>query len=295
MKALSEWLLSRRYRAVFGVVIASILFQGSSGALLALVTLTRGYREALLVAAMALLPVGTAFVVLGAQPLGVLIAFGSAWLPLMLLAALLNQRGSLNLCVQAAVLVTALVVSAVLLNMGDPVPVWREVFETQVIPWMTANGLPVQVTDEALDALALQMTGFAAGIATLVTLGHLFLARWMQSLVEQPGGFGDEFRELRMGLIVGVLAGVIFTLNTVTTIAVIQNVAWVFIAAFFLQGLAVIHSIVATLGPGRAWQLGLLLVLYVFLLVQFPVASVLLAGLGFVDNWTNIRARVRKT
>ena len=146
------------------------------------------------------------------------------------------------------------------------------------------------MSGEALDALALQMTGFAAGIAMLVTLGHLFLARWMQALAERPGGFGSEYRALRMGLVVGLAAGVVFTLNAVASVAVVQNVAWVFIAAFYLQGLAVIHSMVATLEANRAW----LLALYVLQLLQFPVMAVLLAGLGFVDNWTDLRARVGK-
>ncbi|MEL7449577.1 MAG: hypothetical protein AAFN78_10225 [Pseudomonadota bacterium] len=291
MKALSEWLLSRRYRAVFGVVMTSLLFQGSSGALLALVTLARGLREGLLVASLSLLAVLAAFVALGVQPEAVLATMLTAWVPIMALAILLGLRGSLALVVQVAVLLVAAVVTLIVLSLGDPTVFWRSMFDDQVIPWMNDNGLPVRVSGEALDALALQMTGFAAGIAMLLTLAHLFLARWMQSLVERPGGFGAEYHDLRMGLVVGVLAGLAFTLNAIVNVAIVQNVAWVFIAAFYLQGLAVVHSIVATLDAGRVW----LVVLYVFMALQFPIVAVLLAGLGFVDNWTDLRARVRRT
>ena len=291
MKALSEWLLSRRYRAVFGVVMASLLFHGSSGALLALVTLARGFREGLLVASLSLLAVVAAFAALGVQPQPVLTTMLTAWVPIVALATLLGLRGSLTLCVQVAVLLVTAAVTLAVVSMGDPTVFWRSVFNDQVIPWMNDRGLPVQVSGDALDALALQMTGFAAGFAMLVTLAHLFLARWMQSLVERPGGFGAEYHELRMGLVVGVLAGLAFTLNAVINVAVIQNVAWVFIAAFYLQGLAVVHSMVATLDAGRVW----LVVLYVFMALQFPIVAVLLAGLGFVDNWTDLRARMRRS
>ncbi|MEM9058592.1 MAG: hypothetical protein AAGD86_14025, partial [Pseudomonadota bacterium] len=276
--------------AVVGTVVASLFFQGSSGAVLALVTLSRGLREGLLVAGFALAPIVVAYAATGATLASILTAFASAWLPLIALAVLLGQRGSLTLCVQATVMIVAAGIAAAVIAMGDPVPVWRAVFDDAVIPWMRDKGLPVQVTGEALDALALQMTGFAAAIVTLVTLAHLFLARWMQSLAERPGGFGAEYRELRMGLIVGVLAGVLFTLNALVNVAVIQNAAWVFIAAFYLQGLAVVHSVVATLDAGRVW----LIVLYALQLLQFPVLAVVLAGLGFVDNWTDLRARVRR-
>jgi hypothetical protein len=57
-----------------------------------------------------------------------------------------------------------------------------------------------------------------------------------------------------------------------------------------LQGLAVAHGVRHTLGAGAGWLVGL----YVLLFVALPYAEVLVSGLGLLDLWLDVRARVAR-
>jgi len=57
---------------------------------------------------------------------------------------------------------------------------------------------------------------------------------------------------------------------------------------FFFQGVALVHALVHTFSANRGWLIGF----YVLLFVVMPHSEILVAGLGFVDTWTDMRRRV---
>jgi len=69
--------------------------------------------------------------------------------------------------------------------------------------------------------------------------------------------------------------------------AFLVNVAVLVVAVFLFQGIAVAHGIVKQRGMGRGWLLGLYLLLF-FVFVQM---ALLMALIGMLDAWIDIRRR----
>jgi hypothetical protein len=133
------------------------------------------------------------------------------------------------------------------------------------------------------------MTGaFAASLYVQFLLG-LLLGRWWQAVLYNPGGFGAEFRGLRLSPVLGYAA-----LGMVGLRLWQPEAIWGFellvliLPLLLLQGLAVVHGIRHSLGAGLGW----LVALYVLLVVAMPYAEVLVSGLGLADLWLDVRGRV---
>ncbi len=145
--------------------------------------------------------------------------------------------------------------------------------------------------DRILDGLAPVMTGLlAAGIIFGAVL-TLLLARWWHSLVDNPGGFGKEFRALRLdrrlGFIVLGLALVAW-LGSGAVGGLGRELLSVALVLYFFQGLAMIHGVVAQTSASRGWLFAL------YLGAAFATAQIVLlvAIGGLADSWLDIRGRL---
>jgi uncharacterized protein YybS (DUF2232 family) len=67
-----------------------------------------------------------------------------------------------------------------------------------------------------------------------------------------------------------------------------RDIGMVLVVPFVLAGLAVLHGLVHSLRLHKAWLVGV----YVMMVVASPAVELLLALLGLVDSWLNIRQRV---
>ena len=277
--------------AVFAIL--SLLFPLTgmlSSATLALATLRQGPVEGLLVGLFAGLASGLfAFAALG-SPLPALGFALALWLPVWVLAVLLRNSGSPALTVTTAGLMGLAILIGLKVGVADPAAYWAELMEP-VRQGLIKGGI---LTDAESQALILEvarwMTGAFAATFYFQALLALFLGRWWQSLLYNPGGFGAEFRDLRLGKGLGILG-----LALMAFILVKSESQWaadlliLITPLFLLQGLALIHWLVKALQANRGWLIGL----YALFLLALPHAQVLTAGLGLADIWVNVRARVR--
>jgi hypothetical protein len=121
----------------------------------------------------------------------------------------------------------------------------------------------------------------------LGTLSALFLGRWWQSLLESPGGFGSEYRELRLGRVLGVAAIAVIAAAAFADIELLDCLSWVAVSSLAYQGLAAAHRRKAAQLMGQ----GGLVVIYVFLLVPLSafIMVTLLAAWGAADNWRQLK------
>ncbi len=297
MKALAE-LIMRGYPQAALVAAASALlslllplFGLVSGAVIALVTLRRGVREGALLVGLATLGVG----LLGALALGspwpALGTLLILWLPVWGLATLLRLSRSLSLTVGAGGLIGALVVLLVHALVADPATGWLE-FMTPFREVLVRDGVvDPQAAEILFGAIARWMTGaFAAAIVLQWLLG-LFIGRWWQALLYNPGGFGEEFRDLRLHRLLGV-AGLVLLIwiGLAPGPGLIPDLVIVLTPLFLLQGLAVAHQLHRARGLHPGWLFGL----YVLLVVFMPHAELLVACLGFVDIWADFRTRLAR-
>jgi hypothetical protein len=115
----------------------------------------------------------------------------------------------------------------------------------------------------------------------LLAMCALFLARWWQTRPQQAGQFGAEFRELRLGVVLGAAAAVAIVASLLSTSSLVDDLARLFLGALMIVGLAAAHRFKATgrLSTGWLW------LIYVLLVLAAPITVAALAGWGFVDNW----------
>jgi len=261
-----------------------------SAAAVALVSLRRGGVEGLVVGLIAGVTSGLlVFVALG-SPLS---AFGFAlvlWMPVWVLSVALRRTRSLTWVIEMAGLFGLVIVVGVRLFGGDPVEYWSQVLEP-----LRASLVEGQVIDEAgsrvlVAGLARWMTGAFAAAFYFQVLLSLFLGRWWQALLYNPGGFGGEFRAFRLSRILGGLAIVLLALLLVNRDALWAAELLVLLTPLLLlQGVAVIHGLVHAFAASRGWLIGF----YVLLFVLMPYAELLVAGLGLADVWIDVRGKVR--
>lgn len=285
MKGFVEWLAARRYRMIL-LAAALVLIPGVGivgQAIVAFAVLRRGPAEGLFIAVAASALIVVALTLAGGAPpmrAGFVVL---TWLPALALGALLRATRSLSLTVQISTVVVLVAVVAAFV-FGDPVSGGRE--------FLARFGAEVtgELSPEAIAAVSLILTGALGAAGLLVSLGALFIGRAWQAAIDRPGGFGAEFRQLRLGKVVLAVASVVFVVAGVSGLPMLQNLTLVLLSAYLLQGLAVAHAFVATTagGLGTLW-LGAIYVALV-MLMQFAVPVV--AGVGFLDSWFNFRSRL---
>ncbi|RRQ22670.1 DUF2232 domain-containing protein [Thiohalobacter thiocyanaticus] len=258
------------------------------GGALGLVTLRRGAGEGGIVLAGGLAGMSLLGLTLNDAPAVLALTGLIQWLPLWLVAMVLRLTVSWRRAVQAILGLGAALVLLQYLLLGDPGQ-WWEAQLRPVVERMQASG------GQDLEAMLGRIAGWMpALIATALSIGvtlSLVLARAWQSQLYNPGGFGKEFRELRLGNSTALLT-VAMVLIAAATEGVLGELAgqlvWILAAGCLLQGIAVAHGIVNRLGKARGW----LIAMYVLLVFVQPYSGLVLALTGLADNWLDFRQRV---
>ncbi len=300
MRALAAFAMAARWRAALLLVATAAtavllppvttLLAYLGAAVVGLVTLRRGAGDGALVIGLALL---ACFLLAAAMPAYPLRAIAVSlllwlWLPQVLVALVLRHGRSLDLAFQVTALLGGLVVVLIHLAVGDPQHWWLERLQP-LADMLRRHGSPL--SEAQLARLAASMTGVVAAGFSLGTLGALLLARWWQSLLYYPGGFGQAFRRLRLGR---ALAVVTLACLLVTGLArgrspgaLAGELLAVLLGLWFFQGLAVVHGVARQRGLAGRW----LLPLYLALVLLYPLAEMVLALGGWLDSWIDIRRR----
>ncbi len=299
MKTLASFILRGPGQAILVAVGTAVLammlppLSIISGAVVALVTLRSGVRAGgLVMLGSALFVALLAYLSLGNLLVG-LVFLIVLWLPLWILAGVLRETRSLALATSlsgALGIVGVLVIYAVV---GDVTAWWQQILLAMFEPAIETGG-PLadrELVTTILADLAKIMTGIAAAGMALNALMCLYLARAWQAQLYNPGGFRDEFYELRMGSRIA-LASMAFIAVSLLPFGGLSHMAGeiviVILSLYVLQGLALIHAVVARRGLHFSW----LVVLYLVMVFVLPQLMALVAVLGLIDTWADFRRRI---
>lgn len=259
-----------------------------SSATLALVTLRKGAAEGLAVGALAGLAGGLlAYATLG-SPLPAVGFILVLWLPIWGLSLVLRRTRSLALTVHVTALIGLVIVAGVYLQAADPAAYWTELLEPIRRGLVEGGVVDAAIGRQLVERIARWMTGAFAATFYFQLLAALFIGRWWQALLYNPGGFGAEFRALRLQSGVGYAA-----LGLAAAMLLLDQATWpadlLLLTAplFFLQGMAIAHALAHARSAHRGWLVGF----YGLLLLVMPYAEILVAGIGFLDIWGDLRAR----
>ena len=263
-------------------------FNYVSGALIGLAALRHGALEGALVL-LGSTVLGGAFMFAAIETIrpAVLLA-ALSWVPLWVLAIVLRRTQSQGTALAAGGLIFAVAIVVVRLILGDPALWWASVLE-EFFSWFAFAG----DWGPFIDRIAPVMTGIVAAGALLGLAVTLLLARWWHAVLDRPGGFGEEFRDLRMPRHAGY-AALALSLAAWLASGWLAHLAFewltILIVLFGMQGIALVHHVVKRRNASIAWLAGM----YVALAIVPQPASEVVLGLalaGLSDTWVDFRRR----
>lgn len=274
MRALADFIMRGRVQATLVVVVSAVLplLFWLSAAAGSLVLLRRGFKDASMVIAIGLLPAvviwsfgdpSTLLVLLGTLGLAALLRAGHSWSRVLLSSVVLG-------------LVYSLILDAVL----------RDTFEvlakalSEALPQV--EGKPV-IPGELIGPVLVAST---AVMLQLFSVLALMLARYWQAALYNPGGFGREFRELKLPravMLVLVAAMVLGPFIGPQFIVLASASSLVLV----LAGIALMHGLVVQGRLAGFWLVGMYVTLPLIMQLIYP----LLVVLAIVDSLIDFRGR----
>lgn len=282
MKVLAQWAMASRKQATVAAALClalPMLFWLGS-ALLALVVLRHGQREGMLVGLWALLPSIAWFAVGDFTPF--FTALGA-----MILALSLRQSIRLDWAVMLAGafavalywLIPQLAPDTVKLLVEMAGKALKEAFTEQ-------NALLTQLEP----MLAPMLIGVIAALHGLIGFLSLLLARYWQSELYNPEGFGQEFRQLRLPLMYS-LPTLLLLLAVGSIPSSLVGILPALTFPLVMAAIALLHFVVKQKQAGSQW-----LVLFYATLVFFgPYIYTLLIFVAVLDSALHLRSRLKDT
>ncbi len=303
MRALAAYIMRGQPQAMIAVTacasLALVLLPLSwplaylSAAGVGLVTLVQGSTEGgkTLLGAI-LIQVVIGLLVLGSPALALVFAL-SLWLPAWILSSVMRATCSLVLPMQVLLVLGLLSVILAYVIIGDPAAWWYNHVVNEVIPTLEKANIDFQQGSEfeqRLVSATKLMTGVLVMISVWGMMAGLLVARWWQAQLYRPGAFAEEFSALSLGRIVamfGILLAVLAMFAQGLLAELASNLLLVMIGLLLLQGLAIVHTLVARFKAHNIW----LVMLYMMLVFFMPYMLLMVAIMGLMDNWLDFRKR----
>lgn len=297
MSALAQFIMKGRSQAILvlaSFTILSWLLSLASllaAAALALPTLRRGIQDGAIVALAALPVVALA----GQLLMGNAVQAGGfalvIWVPVLLVAWVLRSTASLSAALLTTIGLGLVSVISFYLVVDDVAGFWKDQFQVILQPILEqqmqgANDAPIALTIELFSRYA---TGSIAAGSVLSVILSIFLARWWQAGLYNPGGFRMEFLALALNRWVALgLVGLIALISMAggELGVFIANLVIPVFVGFMTAGFAIVHALCAASPSGKFWLIGL----YVALLFVTPLI-LLIALVGITDSWFDWRQR----
>ena len=281
MRGLAEFIMRGRWQALGVAVLGSgsLLFGWVSAAAIALVTLRSGSASGGWLTLWAILPAMIIAAISGDTG-SVLLLLGT-----FSLAVILRESVSLSLAVMASVPLALLGGAALTLFNG--------VFLQELVA--TFNQALAQFEQELAQGEAAEMVfngvsvpQVAALLATgnaVIALLSLILGRYWQASLYNPGGFGEEFRALRLPV------GAVLMMASAALILWWMGADWrvwsaVVVLPLTIVGFSLLHAFAKRAGKGVTW----LALMYSLWIVLDPVKW-LWVGCVVIDTFADVRGR----
>ena len=291
---MASFIMAGRIQAAIFVVLSTLIslllppLIIISNAAIALITLRKGWQQGILYTLLAAITLVIVSVSLGQQASSGFIAGLATWFPMVLIASALAMTKSWSKTLQLTLLLCVAGVLLFHLMLPDAVAYWKPVLKQMKPMLQQAYQLSDSKLDDTINNAAAWMTGTFAAALAIIAIVSLIIARSWQAKLYNPGGFGEEFRQIAIGkqASFAFLAGI--TLAVVTANQLIIELIMVGVAIFMFQGLSLAHSIVKQRGMNARWLAGLYVLMFL-LLIQMIV---LLATFGLVDNFADFRRKI---
>lgn len=282
MNNLARWAMQSSRNATLaaaGCFAIPLLFWAGA-ALWALVLMRQGWKEGLNVVLWSAIPAIGWFY--AGDPTPLLAGLGTALSALVL-------RGSirLELAVLAATLFGVVLYQVLPLTLDEILPKVVDRIEQAVSQSLTDNPEFLILVKALTEPLT---HGVLAALHVLVLALCLLLGRYWQAMLYNPGGFGREFKSLRLPP--GFTLPVLLALMSAGQLdPVLVGVLPILTVPLFLAGLAMFHGVVSNTTASSGWMFPI----YIGLILFGPYMYTLLIFVAVMDSLLDVRSRLKDT
>jgi hypothetical protein len=264
-----------------------------SSAAVALVTLRRGATEGwyiLICACLASALLG--IFLMGSYQFPLLYGL-VLWTPVWLIAIVLREGRHLFLAIEIVIVIAILAVISAYLYQPNLAQFWETQLDPLLKPTLVKSNpeMPVAAIAHSLSVFYhFIITGLVALIYVTGTLAGLFLGRWWQAGLYNPGGFKKEYLALQgqPALAIATLAiiggGLLFS-GVMAEIC--WNVSLLLFVLYAFVGTIIIHCAFSTLK-----MKGFLVPFLYVTMAIIPHALIPAAVIGLIDTWLNLRNKI---
>ena len=293
---MASFIMAGRMQAAVFVIVSTLIslllppLIVFNNAAIALITLRKGWQQGIIYTLLATFVLVITGLLLKQSAGSGLVAGVATWLPIVLIASALAMTMSWGRTLLFTLILGATGVLLFHLWYPDAAAYWKPVLEQMKPLLQQAYQLNAGSIDEKLNEAAAWMTGTFAAALSILAIISLIIARNWQAMLFNPGGFGEEFRNIRIGkqASIALLVGIVIAIITGNQLVI--ELIMVGVAVFMFQGLSLAHALVKQREMHSGWIIGL----YVFMFLLLIQTIVLLATFAIIDNFVDFRAKVAK-
>ncbi len=246
-----------------------------SASVVALVALSQGFRAGVNVFLWTLIPMGIGFHYTS-DPTSVFLVISA-----FLLALALRNRFSWE---QVLVFASCITLIGTFLFYNIASTVFDQLIDIYNQILRGTDGIPAL---EDKELVKIMIAGYSV-MFYFFSIAVVSLARWWQSCLYNPSGFGSEFHSLRLPPLVSMAAvlAVIFCLVFLDRLGV-----WVpfVVSPLFIAGLGLVHWTFEAAKISSFWLVGFYMGLFLFFQLFFPV----LTSIAIIDSFFDLRSRFK--
>lgn len=262
-----------------------------SGAIIGLAASRFGIEKGTRVLGGAILVFSVAYYLLPTQP-GTLLLLFVAWVPLLIFGHVVRISQSQGMTITLCGIFAAVYATLWRIAVPDVTAYWSDWIQDRLATLNEAitdqgGSVTLNVNEATFSA---QMHEALLVVVLLYWITTMLLARWWQSALYNPGGFGAEFRQLVIPRVVSPIAAVI-AICTLAQVLMVgtdglpSDLLIVLVVLFAFQGLALLHHRANLLGLAKRWLVGF----YILLILMISSVGLILAFVGIADTITDVR------
>ena len=291
---MARFIMAGRFQAIgFVIVFALLPLLGLfSNAAIALVALRKGWQEGLLLALIGSIAVAIfTYIEQHNFTFGFLLAC-IQWMPIILFAWILSQTISWETTLQALLGLSVVAVVVLHIIIPDPSVFWLELLSSTMnsAEVSAENKESLKVLEQGFAEVTPLLAGIVVALSSLMIAVALLMARNWQAQLYNPGGFGEEFRELRIGKPAALISLLLVVIAFVTKTHIVLELLICSVAIFLFQGIALIHALVKLRNMHQLW----LVAMYLLLVLLNTQMAIMLAAVGIIDSFADFRQRFIK-
>lgn len=262
-----------------------------SSASIALVTLRRGWIEGLYVLISACFSAALlGFFLLGNYQFVLLYSL-VLWLPVWLISIVLREGQHLSIAVEIAVLIGILAVIGCYILVDDPAFLLDSLLNEMMQPMLdSGSDVPLDEVKQSIQLFSHYMVGGIAAGTVCGLLFSLFLARWWQSALYNPGGFRKEYLSLsvhpKMAFASVLIVAVAWLMSDIIS-EISWNIMILFAVLYTFVGTSILHTAFLEVKIKRF----MVPFLYITLVLVPHMLGVVMI-VGAADVWLDIRSKI---